>query len=263
MTDPVADVFERAASVYDSVIPFFETFGRRLVERAHLVPGEHVLDVATGRGAVLLPAAAAVAPTGHVLGIDLAPTMVRETARDLERRGITNAEVQVMDAMALAVPDGSFDAVTCAFSLQLLPDPVAAAAGFRRVLRDGGRVVASAPTGAGDEWSFVGELVMAAIPKLRAMPSSPPNPNFDLAATLTAAGFTAVDVVEVSERFVFRDATEWFEWTMTQGQRWVVDALDADDAKEFREASVARAANLMTPEGIVLHQRAAIAVAES
>lgn len=46
-------VFDRAAATYDTVIPFFATFGRALVEHATLARGEVVLDVAAGRGAVL------------------------------------------------------------------------------------------------------------------------------------------------------------------------------------------------------------------
>ena len=53
--EDVAAVFGRAADVYDSVIPFFERFGARLVEVADLQPGESVLDVGAGRGATLLP----------------------------------------------------------------------------------------------------------------------------------------------------------------------------------------------------------------
>jgi O-methyltransferase/aklanonic acid methyltransferase len=52
----VAGVFGRSAASYDSVIPFFGTFGRLLVDAAALRPGERVLDLACGRGACALPA---------------------------------------------------------------------------------------------------------------------------------------------------------------------------------------------------------------
>jgi ubiquinone/menaquinone biosynthesis C-methylase UbiE len=47
----VAAVFDRAAEVYDTAIPFFARFGKRLVELADVRPGESVLDLASGRGA--------------------------------------------------------------------------------------------------------------------------------------------------------------------------------------------------------------------
>jgi len=61
----------------------FRYFGARLVEAAGVEPGDRVLDVATGRGAVLFPAAERVGPTGEVTGIDLSPEMVRLTGADL------------------------------------------------------------------------------------------------------------------------------------------------------------------------------------
>src|SRR5205085_12443447 len=39
----LAEVFDRAAPTYDTVIPFFDTLGRRLVELAAPSPGSRVL----------------------------------------------------------------------------------------------------------------------------------------------------------------------------------------------------------------------------
>ena len=59
----LAGVFNRAAAIYGQVGPgYFGYFGKLLVEQAVLAPGMHVLDVGTGRGAVLFPAAQAVGP---------------------------------------------------------------------------------------------------------------------------------------------------------------------------------------------------------
>jgi hypothetical protein len=59
----VSGVFSQVAVTYDRVGPrFFSHFGRRLVALAQIPGGAHVLDVATGRGAVLFPAAECVGP---------------------------------------------------------------------------------------------------------------------------------------------------------------------------------------------------------
>ena len=51
-------VFNAVAADYDAEgVGIFAHFGRRLVAAAGVAPGERVLDVATGRGAVLVPAA--------------------------------------------------------------------------------------------------------------------------------------------------------------------------------------------------------------
>ncbi len=88
MKQGIAGVFSRASSTYDQVGPrFFSYFGRRLVEVAQIPAGSRVLDIATGRGAVLFPAAERVGPQGYVIGIDLAEDMVKQTADEIKRRG--------------------------------------------------------------------------------------------------------------------------------------------------------------------------------
>ena len=106
----IIGVFNRAASTYDRIGPrVFSHFGQRLVDVVHLAPGAHVLDVATGRGAVLFPAATQVGPHGRVIGIDVSEAMVQETAAELHRAAGLQAEVRQMDAAQLDFPEASFD----------------------------------------------------------------------------------------------------------------------------------------------------------
>jgi ubiquinone/menaquinone biosynthesis C-methylase UbiE len=98
--------FDRLAPDYD-VEGCFAYFGRRLVDEVGVEAGVHVLDVASGRGAVLFPAAEKAGSTGHVVGIDLSEGMVRATSDDASQRGIA-AHLHVMDAENLAFPDASF-----------------------------------------------------------------------------------------------------------------------------------------------------------
>jgi ubiquinone/menaquinone biosynthesis C-methylase UbiE len=73
MENDVAGLYNRVALRYGSAGPaVFAHFGQRLVDLAALVPGEHVLDVGAGRGAVLFPAAAHMGTRGQVTGIDVA-----------------------------------------------------------------------------------------------------------------------------------------------------------------------------------------------
>ena len=93
----LAGLFGRAAATYDTVIPLFARFGHRLVALADLQPGERVLDVAAGRGALLFPAAEAGGPTGSVVAVDLArrwfagafPSTRRPTGTRFSRRSTT------------------------------------------------------------------------------------------------------------------------------------------------------------------------------
>src|SRR6476661_573536 len=112
--------YSRLALEYDADGGFAH-FGRRLVEATGVEPGQRVLDVASGRGAVLFPVAEHVGPGGHVEGIDLAEGMVQATNAEAERRGIA-ARVRLMDAENLDFPDASFDRVLCGFGVMFWPD---------------------------------------------------------------------------------------------------------------------------------------------
>ncbi len=115
-------------------------FGRRLVELAGVHAGDHVLDVATGRGAVLFAATERTGKRGRVIGVDLAEEMVALTSADVQARRITNAEVGVADAERLSqFIDGEFDCVNCAFAIFCLPAPESALRDFCRAPRSGGR----------------------------------------------------------------------------------------------------------------------------
>lgn len=101
----IVGVFSRAASTYDSHGPrFFAQLGQRLVETSQITPGASVLDVASGRGAVLFAAADQVGPDGHVVGIDLADSMVRETTAEIQRTARQNVELIQMSADQLDFP---------------------------------------------------------------------------------------------------------------------------------------------------------------
>jgi ubiquinone/menaquinone biosynthesis C-methylase UbiE len=103
--------FNTLSSDYDSGAGCFAHFGRRLVEVAGIDAGACVLDIASGRGAVLFPAAERVGAGGEVVGVDLANAMAHAASEEAARRGL-KAHVSVMDAEELTFPDEVFDFVT-------------------------------------------------------------------------------------------------------------------------------------------------------
>jgi SAM-dependent methyltransferase len=118
----------------------FAPWADRLVEFAGLVPGQTVLDVASGTGAVARVAARAVGPGGRVIASDVSPGMLEHLATDREP-GAAPTETLVSPATELARADGSVDVVLCQQGLQFVRDKVAAVAEMRRVLRPGGQIV--------------------------------------------------------------------------------------------------------------------------
>jgi SAM-dependent methyltransferase len=115
---------------------------RSLVGWAALVQRERVLDLGCGSGGAARIAAEAVGPEGTVIGVDPSPEAL-EVAR-----ARTPDELPVLYRPGTAenistIPDRSIDCVIASLVLEQITDLPAAAAEIFRVLRPGGRLVAS------------------------------------------------------------------------------------------------------------------------
>lgn len=113
---------------------------RQAVESTGVLPGAHVLDVATGTGDLAFELAGAVSPGGSVIGLDLVEAMLELARRKAAGRGLPVAFEQG-DVRQLPFEDNRFDAVTSAFGLRNFDDRPAALREMTRVLRPGRRLV--------------------------------------------------------------------------------------------------------------------------
>jgi len=102
--------------------------------------GDVVLELAAGPGSMGLAASPLVGEGGRIIATDFSPAMVEVARRRADRLGVTNVEHVVMSADALELEDGSVGGAVCRFGFMLMPDPAAAFAETRRVLRPGGRL---------------------------------------------------------------------------------------------------------------------------
>jgi ubiquinone/menaquinone biosynthesis C-methylase UbiE len=133
--------WDAASAIYeDGWAPRLADFGARCVDRARLRPGERVLDLATGPGLTALLAGDAVGPGGRVLGLDIADGMIALASARARELGAAHVHLERRDFEDTGVPDGSFDAVLCAFGLMFAADRRRAFAELSRVLPPGGRV---------------------------------------------------------------------------------------------------------------------------
>jgi ubiquinone/menaquinone biosynthesis C-methylase UbiE len=256
----IGALFGRAAPLYDTAIPFFQTFARHLVGAAGLQPGQHVLDVACGRGAGLLRAAEAVGARGRVVGIDLAPEMVQQAISDAAALGLANVEGRVGDAERLDAADATFDAVLCGFGVFFFPDPDAALAEVLRVVRPGGRFVASTFAGGVAGFPWAGEVARA-IGHEHHPPPSPVLTTAGLVPRLEEVGFVVESVGEIEERFVFRDVDHYIDWHWTQGGRRLFEVLTDDELGRYRTESHRRLQDHVVAGGYELTTRVEITVA--
>jgi ubiquinone/menaquinone biosynthesis C-methylase UbiE len=112
-------------------------------------PGMSVVDIASGPGGLSVSAAEAGA---QVLATDISEAMVERAAQRLQP--YPNCTARVMDAHALPLQDGSFDAAFSLFGVVNVPD-------WRRALRELARVTRTDGYGCISTWrdpSTVGPL---------------------------------------------------------------------------------------------------------
>jgi demethylmenaquinone methyltransferase/2-methoxy-6-polyprenyl-1,4-benzoquinol methylase len=117
---------------------------RRSLVRAlpALQSGDRVLDLCTGTADVALAIAAGTAEPVHVHASDFCEEMLARAARKAAPPGGRTAPLlMAADALALPYADGRFRAVTIAFGLRNIQDPLAGIAEMRRVLVPGGRLL--------------------------------------------------------------------------------------------------------------------------
>jgi len=264
----VSGTFDGAASTFDRVGPrFFSHFGRRLVEIAQIPRGSKVLDVATGRGALLFPVAESVEEQGIVIGIDLSEKMVQETSKELVYKKIPpNVEVRQMDAEHLQFPDEAFDYVLCGFGIFFFPQLDQAMAEFRRVLRPSGHICVSTFDKLFDkEWRWFDDLVEKYLPPEPggSQPNesnSDPQPVFDtpegLKAIMNKAGFENIQIYTETAEFVYTTDEEFWSTLWSHGSRRTLEEIEqetgTDGLKNFKLDVFKTMSALKQPDG--LHQ---------
>jgi SAM-dependent methyltransferase len=126
-----------AAGDYASVAEHIdEVPPRDLLDRIHVLPGEDVLDVATGTGNLALRAAAEGA---NVVGLDITPELFETAWQRMDEMGVAVDWVEG-DAEELPFDDESFDVVTSIFGVQFAPRHQVVARELARVTQPGGRI---------------------------------------------------------------------------------------------------------------------------
>jgi len=134
-----------------------------LVRELGAMSGDTVLELAAGQGDVGFEIAPGLGESGRLISSDFSPAMAEVARRRSAELGLTNVEHRIMDAERIELADDSADGVLCRWGYMLMPDPSAALAETRRVLRSGGRLAFSVwSSGARNPWiSVAGRILVA------------------------------------------------------------------------------------------------------
>jgi SAM-dependent methyltransferase len=248
LTGALAGRFQRAVNALDpaatedslAVLPgnrgvhLYDT----IVSWAPIRPGEQVIDLGCGSGGATRAISRAVGPEGMVVGIDSSPECVALA------QARTDPELPVLyrrgDMQRLGtVPDRAFDCAVASLALEQLDDLRPVLAEVFRVLRPGGRFVASVtafdrlrPIDAsfmGSVIAVVGRHAPGALAG-RASRASIPHEPLDQAA-FKEAGLATVEEQDVQFAVVMEDLGDaWRIFSRT----YIAQVLDDEGREELR-----------------------------
>jgi O-methyltransferase / aklanonic acid methyltransferase len=262
----IEQIFDSAATSYDHVGPsIFTQFGSRLVEHMSLAPGSQVLDIATGKGAVLLPAARRVGPEGYVTGIDLSNAILQEAEETARKQGLSNIKLQKMDAEHLEFPDQTFDVVTCAFALFLFPDMEGALREMYRVCKPGGSVGVAlfdkTPLPMNPGWPLLFQQFMAYRVGIQ-MPQQLAYSPQEAKALLSQSGFRSIETNSEMNDIVYGSLEDWWAFQLTLGARATIMAMDEEMREQFKQEYLAKLRPMLRKDGLHLSLGVVYAVAK-
>lgn len=250
----IRQTFNTVAPGYDRpALRFFPESAAHLVAQLQLAGHEHVLDVATGTGAVALTLAHCL-PEGRVTGIDMSDGMLRQAADKASEQGLGNVVFQAMDMTDLSFPPDHFHCATVAFALFFVEDMAACLRGIVERLKPGGQVLACGF--ADGAFSPNVDLFLSRFQRYGVEP--PPQGWKRLSdealnqALLADAGLEDIQVTRRDLSYPLADAEAWWEVLWHAGFRGLLSQLSESDLVRFRAEHLAEIAALDEGQGIPL-----------
>jgi SAM-dependent methyltransferase len=235
-----------AGDYYQFMGRYSEPLAVQFADWLPLAPGQRVLDVGCGPGALTAVLAARLsagtAGGGHVSAIDPSDSFAAAT-----RARVPGADVRRGAAEALPWPDDSFDGAAAQLVVHLMADPPAGLAEMARVTRPGGLVAATV-------WDFVGDgapastfwhAALAVDPAAPFEAGQPGAAEGDLARLLRQAGLAEVESsVLVADARIASFEEWWHPFTLGVGPPGAYLATLGDDQR----AAVRKACQRLHPE---------------
>lgn len=146
--DDAIKFYKSRAVNYDGT--WHDDFTGRFVAHIDIQPGQNVLDLACGTGLLTFLEANAVGSSGHVVGVDVTPSMLEVAQFKQRKAGEKYSNVTFLEGDVLhlddleALKNKTFDVVTVASALVLFPDPKATIEHWSQFLKPGGFIALDA-----------------------------------------------------------------------------------------------------------------------
>lgn len=251
----IISVFDRVACGYDNPSQrFFPFCGDRLISKLKPAPGSKLLDIATGTGAVALPAAQAILPTGRVQAIDISEMMLDKAFHNLQRAGLNNIDFHVMDGENLDFKRDYFDYITCSFGLFFFDDMLAGLKEWHRVLKPSATIMLTSFTPGAfqpladifrqDIQDYGIEIPEASWRRLQEQE--------ECQSLLEQADFNEIKIEIEQMGYHLNEAKDWWELITHTAFRGIIDQLMPAQRAEFQIKHQNNINKLMTDKGIWL-----------
>ena len=237
MPEQMREAWDKFAPGYDeAVTPFTMRIAEDALRRVDVRPGMRFLDVASGGGALSIPAARLGA---EVLAADFSAAMVGRLNARAREEGLSNLESRVMDGHRLELGDNTFDISGSQFGIMLFPDRPRALSELARVTKPGGRalMVVFGPPPHVEAFAFFFGAMRSAVAGFTPPQDSPifslQDPE-QLRAEMTAAGMKDIRVETANHGMEIQSGTHL--WDMLTSAAPPIGALVANLTEEQRAA---------------------------
>ncbi len=228
----ITGIFDRNASEYSGFgTHFFDIFAEKLVDLSECSKGACVLDVATGRGAILKRILPRIGEEGKIVGIDISSKMIEALKTEVRNK---NAHLECLDVEMLDLAASSFDFIYCGFGLFFFPDLERVLRAFYRLLKPQGKIAVSI-------WGEMGKTRLALRERLishgvYSNPFAYPISSFEQLEMLIAqAGFTGVKIVSEKYDHVYANFDHWLNSLWRHAARDALEKLNEDQLQSLKD----------------------------
>ncbi len=237
----IREAWDNIATGYDRYVTPTDNWAlpKHALKLAGLRPGMRFLDVASGSGALGLPATRLGA---DVIAVDISPGMIERLTERTREEGLGNIQCRVMDGHALEFDDDTFDIAGSQFGVMLFPDLPRAVRELVRVTKPGGRVflvVYAHPSKVEFLGTFIG-AIQSVVPGFTGPPMDPLPLPFQvsdpevLRRRMEEAGLGDVRIEPGAERLPFRSGKEMWDWVTNSNPIAVEMISDLTDEQKSR-----------------------------